>query len=445
LDDFLDMSINVKAVINHQHLLLTKSRWRDFIRLLSTNERRIVTIAYILTGIINLMLLSNVKGSEDPDNNYVPEGTRDSIYGFAVAHVVCSALLVANFLIGTAPIKVEQGWRWKTEVKKKLETAAEKVTFEMAERVLPRSGWALFFLLRDLWFSYYIIFLICSILGLVKNPAFFAFHILDIVGRVRLLGYVMKSVSENIGQVFATLLLGIMLCYIYAVIAYNSWGFGVYEFGDGGGGWTSLYDQFMQHLDYGLRGAPVFTLDDMKFGMYMFDISYNLFIILIMVAMITGIIIDTFADMRQVNNDIEADMKNMCFICSQPRDLFERHGVVFQSHIKQDHNMWAYLYYNMYIDSKPASDRTGIEVQLAKMLQSQSLLWFPTGEALALQSDEEKDEEGLDRLNSQVVELQDQMNDMKQGMDDLRADLGGRLDQLLAALTTPPPSAPAPK
>ena len=57
--------------------------------------------------------------------------------------------------------------------------------------------------------------------------------------------------------------------------------------------------------------------------MYMYDIAYNLLIILIMVAMITGIIIDTFADMRQANSVMENDKKNKCFIW-----LLPAHGTV---------------------------------------------------------------------------------------------------------------------
>lgn len=47
---------------------------------------------------------------------------------------------------------------------------------------------------------------------------FFSFHVLDLATRIRLLQYVMQSVTVNGGQVLATLLLGVLLCYIFAVV-----------------------------------------------------------------------------------------------------------------------------------------------------------------------------------------------------------------------------------
>ena len=42
------------------------------------------------------------------------------------------------------------------------------------------------------------------------------------------------------------------------------------------------------------------------------------------------IAIDTFSDMRGANNDREDNINNMCFICSMPREKFERNGVNFK-------------------------------------------------------------------------------------------------------------------
>jgi hypothetical protein len=52
---------------------------------------------------------------------------------------------------------------------------------------------------------------------------------------------------------------------------------------DGGGGKVSLWYTFWDHLDYGFRGPPVFE-GDMTISAYLFDITYNIAIILLLIA-----------------------------------------------------------------------------------------------------------------------------------------------------------------
>ena len=111
-------------------------------------------------------------------------------------------------------------------------------------------------------------------------------------------------------------------------------------------GWDSLGTAFWQHIDFGLQNAPAFN-EDYTPGKYLFDITYNILVIVIMVAIITGIIIDTFADLRDARNEMEDNMHNLCFICSQPREVFERNRVKFAEHTQNDHDPWNYLFYKM--------------------------------------------------------------------------------------------------
>ena len=66
-----------------------------------------------------------------------------------------------------------------------------------------------------------------------------------------------------------------------------------------------------------------------------------------MVAIITGIIIDTFGELRGTKADIENDESNVCFVCSLKRDQFERQGRKFSDHIELEHNRWNYIYYKV--------------------------------------------------------------------------------------------------
>ena len=52
---------------------------------------------------------------------------------------------------------------------------------------------------------------------------------------------------------------------------------------------------------------------------FCFNLTYYMTVVLILSAIISGIIIDTFSDMRQTNNEVELDTRDLCFICNIER------------------------------------------------------------------------------------------------------------------------------
>ena len=77
--------------------------------------------------------------------------------------------------------------------------------------------------------------------------------------------------------------------------------------------------------------------------MEMSNFLYVLFINLIITAIISGIIIDTFADMRAQQEAIKEDNDNKCFICNIEREKFERYGIDFNEHRNVQHPMNQYI------------------------------------------------------------------------------------------------------
>ena len=55
------------------------------------------------------------------------------------------------------------------------------------------------------------------------------------------------------------------------------------------------------------------------FARYFYDVIFFLIIKLAILNVVYGIIIDTFAHLREVKNDKEEDMENVCFICGIER------------------------------------------------------------------------------------------------------------------------------
>jgi hypothetical protein len=65
-----------------------------------------------------------------------------------------------------------------------------------------------------------------------------------------------------------------------------------------------------------------FTSDNAaRYGVrYVYDLAFFMLVKMAFLNIIFGIIIDTFADLRDKRNTIEEDMKNVCFICGIERD-----------------------------------------------------------------------------------------------------------------------------
>ena len=71
-----------------------------------------------------------------------------------------------------------------------------------------------------------------------------------------------------------------------------------------------------------------------------------------MITLISGIVIDAFSKMRSQKEEIEHNRHNMCLICSQTRDIFERRNIPFSDHTELEHNPLHYIYYTVSFDFK---------------------------------------------------------------------------------------------
>lgn len=69
-------------------------------------------------------------------------------------------------------------------------------------------------------FVFSIQYLAFSLQGLLQSPVFYAFHLLDVIERFPTLKDVIRSVTMNIKQLLMTAMLGVILIYLYGVIAF---------------------------------------------------------------------------------------------------------------------------------------------------------------------------------------------------------------------------------
>ncbi|KAJ3216217.1 hypothetical protein HDU67_009791 [Dinochytrium kinnereticum] len=168
---------------------------------------------------------------------------------------------------------------------------------------------------------YHIAMVLLAILGL-RFPSVYSLHLLDFVYRDEVLQGVISSVTVNWSSLSKTVILGVIITYIYSVISFVYFRRSFEP--DNGLYCGSLIECFITVLSYGLRAGggvgdllsvPVPQGESYTARIFL-DLSFFLIVIVFLLNVIFGIIFDTFGQLREDRNAISTDLKNNCFICS---------------------------------------------------------------------------------------------------------------------------------
>jgi hypothetical protein len=135
-------------------------------------------------------------------------------------------------------------------------------------------------------------------------------------------------------------------------------------------GCTNPGSCFLLHIDYGLQNVPQwagssYIQPKLSLGKNIpytaqieyilgsfYNITYVVLINLVLQALISGLIIDSFSSMRDENEAKLRDIQDKCFICSIMRDELEEAGVSYKTHIAEEHFMWDYFKFMIYLELK---------------------------------------------------------------------------------------------
>lgn len=251
--------------------------------------------------------------------------------------------------------------------------------------------------ITDNSFLYSLWYFTFSILGNFNN-FFFAAHLLDIAVAVAALRTILQSVTHNGKQLMLTVMLLTIIVYIYTVIAFNFFRkFYVSEEDDEVD--KKCHDMltcFVFHLYKGVRagggiGDEIEPPDGDDYEVYriMFDITFFFFVIVILLAIIQGLIIDAFGELRDQLESVKEDMESNCFICGIGKDYFDKVPHGFDTHVQQEHNLANYMFFLMHLINKPDTEYTGQETYVWNMYQQRCWDFFPVGDCFRKQYEEE--------------------------------------------------------
>jgi len=267
--------------------------------------------------------------------------------------------------------------------------------------------------LSDKKLMYTFFLLVCSFLGLYVNFLFNAVNTLDLCMNIPILQKVTEAITGSAESVVGTMFLSFCIQYIFVAIGFMTFANG-YGFADMDTSQCStLVECLMGHFDYGFRSAPVWGSARLGAVRFLFDYSYNLIVILIMAAIISGIIIDNFAELREAQQAVDEAMVSQCFVCSLSKSELERSGVKFEHHILHDHYQWAYARFLLYIAETSEQNLTGPEDYVKLKIAENSTVFFPVGRCIAM----EASDAGADHLE-RPVRVKD-MDEFKANLKDV--------------------------
>lgn len=251
--------------------------------------------------------------------------------------------------------------------------------------------------ITDNSFLYSLWYFTFSILGNFNN-FFFAAHLLDVAVGFKTLRTILQSVTHNGKQLILTVMLLTIIVYIYTVIAFNFFRkFYIQEEEEEVD--KKCHDMltcFVFHLYKGVRagggiGDEIGDPDGDDYEVYriIFDITFFFFVIVILLAIIQGLIIDAFGELRDQLESVKEDMESNCFICGIGKDYFDKVPHGFDTHVAQEHNLANYMFFLMHLINKPDTEYTGQETYVWNMYQQRSWDFFPVGDCFRKQYEDE--------------------------------------------------------
>ncbi|XP_037073436.1 ryanodine receptor-like [Pollicipes pollicipes] len=257
--------------------------------------------------------------------------------------------------------------------------------------------WKIGVTFTDNAFLYSLWYFIFSILG-NYNYFFFAAHLLDVAVAVPSLKTILQSVTHNGKQLMLTLLLLTIVVYIYTVIAFNFFRKFYVQAEDDNVDQKchDMFTCFVFHLYQGVRaGGGIGDVIDPPDGdlnevyRILFDISFFFFVIVILLAIIQGLIIDAFGELRDQLESVKEDMESNCFICGIGKDYFDNVPHGFETHVQKEHNLANYMFFLMHLINKDETEYTGQETYVWTLYQQRSWDFFPVGDCFRKQYEDE--------------------------------------------------------
>lgn len=374
------------------------------------NKDNLYSVKYLLIIAINLSLFFRLKYSDDVNYSFESDDYIGNIFnlikndtayapiyfGLSIVIIILSVIIIIFNLLDALPqslavIFKEKKFKRKNVVTHKMSTAdriqfySGKV-FKSIKRMVPVKIRILLYCLADTYFLFYAIMFVLTVLALIQ-PIFWGILLLEIIKRNSDMQNIVKSITINWAQLLKTAFLSIIVMYIYATIAFTYFpsNFSHDDNSDFKNYCNSLSACFSSTVYNGLRsGGGIgdalgnLTIEDEKYwARFAFDLTFFIIVIICLLNIIFGIIIDTFAALRDKKNEFNDLIANNCIICELKKFVIESKGEGWKTHILKSHNIESYLNFLVYIKEKKITDCTGVEKFVKESIKNNEYVFIP--------------------------------------------------------------------
>ena len=188
---------------------------------------------------------------------------------------------------------------------------------------------------------------------------------------------------------------------------------------------------FMTNFDAGIRarGGAADQMVRISFerntSLYytriIYDISYFLICIIIMIDLVFGIILGTFSDMREKERKHDSDKINNCFVCHINRETVEKRKEDFKYHRDKKHYLWNYVNYMIFLKFSEIHELNAMNSFARHNLDLKNICFLPShednyeeGEEIEekeeekIEEEEEESESESDSINSAIEEVENE-------------------------------------
>ena len=268
---------------------------------------------------------------------------------------------------------------------------------------------------RDTGIRGYVFLIVCVIMGYV-DAMFFTLLLFDVFHIMWSLTMIMRAISERTSALVRMLYLFGISMVVFAVfgqrlftkqfipddkdeLAHRHEGDDEFEYKDKENWECDTAVSCLLYITYkGLPAGDISSLmtemgSDSNYVNYRSRIAYDLFFFLwigiLLFNIVTGLIIDSFAERREEDESRKRIMATECFICGIKNEDYDHEmlppgSASFRKHCDEEHNQWMYLLFVQYLRNKPACDYDGIEMFVSYQLDNSALDWIPRQTSYAI-------------------------------------------------------------
>ena len=390
----LDNATEIISLIQNEFYMLNIMKKSKTIELVASNMEHLRKAAFILTLVLNFFILISYDHSRvypsintlDPGDSGIGENqTRAILSILGIIQLILCLIMVAFFLLKVGPHLARKGWEQRNTYLLNYHNRTNFLAKGIIKLIqITRTA---IYVLSDFHVIYYLLYTTFSILGTTAHPFYFSLLLLDVVYRSKALQNVVNSIILPHRALTLTFLLLLVVVYIFTILGY--WLFYEEYLNPN---CHSLLQCLLTYWDQsfknngGIGSFMDYTLTPNSDALrFFFDNIYNIVVMIVLMGVVQGIIIDTFARLREDQDFCKQDTENKCFICGLQRDFIEKNTVKgFLDHIENDHNEWNYIMFIAYLKGKESVEYSGIESYVRDMINKNELVWIPNQASLSI-------------------------------------------------------------